>query len=195
MNQEPGAASGFERLTIRETADGLGALVPARRNIMLVGFLLLWLCGWAAGEWFALSEIFDAHFVVSDVFLAVWGAVWTLGGLGVAIVILRQFTGSERLFITGGAVVLESPFVLRRRRQVWAPGEATAFRRAPVGTYSGGVTPDRGIAFEAGGYTRYFGSGLSSLEIGALLAAIARHLPEADGAEAQQADAASPDAQ
>ena len=45
------------RVSIRETPDGLGIHNPARRNIVAVLFLSLWLAGWAAGEAFALSEL------------------------------------------------------------------------------------------------------------------------------------------
>ena len=69
------------RITIRETLDGLGIYNPARRNIVLVLFLMLWLTGWAFGEYFALSQILRGGNLVGSLFLLVRGAFWTLGGL------------------------------------------------------------------------------------------------------------------
>lgn len=76
------------RITIRETLDGLGIYNPARRNIVLVLFLMLWLTGWAFGEYFALSQILRGGNIFGSLFLLVWASFWTLGGLFAARVLL-----------------------------------------------------------------------------------------------------------
>lgn len=178
VGRRPDDRSVLERLTIRETEDGLGVHVPAVKNVPLILFLLVWLCGWAAGEWFALGQIFDGRFHVTDVFLAVWATLWTLGGLGAMLALGWQLAGTERLFVTSGALVVEKGFAFFRRRKVWNPGDAGNFRRGQVGVHTTSVVGSNGIAFDAGGRTHHFGASLNSVEASALLAAIARHLPD-----------------
>ncbi len=178
-----------QRITIRETADGLGVHVPSVKQIPVILFVLVWLCGWAAGEWFALSEIFRAGFSAADIFLIVWLTVWTIAGAGVVYAVLWQLFGSERLFITAGALVIDRGFGTLRRKKVWGPGEAARFRKAGSTMRKGRLVAGRGIAFEAGGATRSFGAGLSDEETRIVLAAIARHLPDAMPDTAPQSDA------
>lgn len=171
--------AGPQRITIRETEDGLGVHVPSVKQIPAILFLLAWLLGWAAGEWFALHEIASNGVSVISAFLLVWVTVWTLGGLGAVFVVLWQLFGSERLFITSGAVVTDWGFGPFRRRRVWAPGEATGFRKSTPTMRKGWLVAARGISFDAADAVHNFGNSLSSDEIAVVLAAIARHLPDA----------------
>ncbi len=168
-----------ERVAIRETEDGLGIHVPVPRNTPLSLFLVFWLACWGAGEWFAISEILRGGFGVTDIFLAFWLVIWTVAGLGTAAVLFWQFVGRERLFITGGAVVVESGLPFRAKSRIFRKGEAVNFRRASPSLFGGTSTSAKGIAYDAGGHTQYFGAGLTSLEVSSVLAAIERHLPEA----------------
>lgn len=183
------AVSGLERITIRETEDGLGVHVPPVRNVPLILFMIVWLGGWAMGEVFALSEIMRGPLLGPNLFLLVWVSIWTVAGVGAVAVLCWQFAGTERLFITAGAVVHDwgvGPF---RRQKVWHPGEAVDFRRAPPSlTQNNVAASNRGIAYDAGGRTRFFGSGMTSAEIGAVLAAIGRQLPEAMAGDRGKAD-------
>lgn len=175
--REPQDPSG--RVAIRETEDGLGVHVPVLRNIPLAVFLTFWLACWSAGEWFAITEIVRGGIGVADIFIAVWLVIWTIAGIGAAAVLLWQFVGRERLFITGGAVVIESGLPFRTKSRIFGPGEAANFRRASPSLFGGTSTAAKGIAYDAGGETRHFGAGLTSLEVSDILAAIERHLPDA----------------
>lgn len=95
------------RISVRKTEDGLGIHIPPARRLGPVAFLSLWLCGWAAGEFFALRELFSGGIGVPDLFLLVWIVPWTLGGAGVVWVIAWQLFGVERLFFTADALVRE----------------------------------------------------------------------------------------
>jgi hypothetical protein len=167
------------RITIRETGDGLGIHVPTVKQIFVILFMLVWLTGWAVGEWFALSEIASGGINAGTIFLVFWVSIWTLGGGAVIFAIGWQLFGSERMFVTAGAVVTDWGFGPFRRKTVWAPGEATKFRKATSTLRKGRLVPGRGIAFEAGGDTRTFGSTMTEQEIVMVLAAIGRHLPGA----------------
>ena len=95
------------RISVLRTGDGLGILVPPARRFAPVAFLLFWLCGWAMGEYFALSELLRGGLSAPDLFLLIWLVPWTLGGAGVLWVVGWQLFGVERLFFTANALVRE----------------------------------------------------------------------------------------
>ncbi len=95
------------RISVRQTEDGLGIHIPPARRAGPVLFLMVWLCGWAAGEYFALGEMLSGGIGVTDLFLLIWLVPWTIGGCGVLWVIGWQLFGVERLFFTSGALVRE----------------------------------------------------------------------------------------
>jgi len=105
------------RVSIRQTEDGLGIYVPPSRKIATVLFLLLWLCGWAAGQYFAVGELWRSGLRLPGVLLIVWIVPWTLGGLAVMWTILWQLFGQERLFFTAGALVREWSLLGQSRRR------------------------------------------------------------------------------
>lgn len=177
------------RVIIRETLDGLGIYNPARLNVPLVLFLLLWLGGWAVGEYFAVSEIMRSGNIFTDAFLLVWVTFWTIGGAFCWWIVLWSLFGSERLFVTSGALVVSKGLGPLRRRTVYPVATVTRLRvsATPHVADSGTVA---GIAFEAGGKARRFGIDLGASERLAVLEALQRVLPDdvfadrADGAPA-----------
>lgn len=156
------------RITFRRTPDGIGIYNPTRRKLALVAFMLVWLCGWAAGEWFALSEIFRSGSPLAvDLFLIVWATFWTLGGLVVLLIVGWQLFGVEKLFlIEGGGIVTErglGPITRRkvfRVDQVSDVGFADGKRKSTVdGVFSGGA-----VRFFADGKPQFFGIELDDEE-------------------------------
>ena len=71
------------RISVRQTEDGLGIYIPPSRKIATILFLMLWLCGWAAGQYFAVGELWRSGFRLPGVVLIIWIIPWTLGGMGV----------------------------------------------------------------------------------------------------------------
>lgn len=107
------------RISVRRTEDGLGIHVPPARRLGPVAFLSLWLCGWAAGEFFAVSQFFSGGISIPDLFLLVWIVPWTLAGAAILWVVMWQLFGVERLFFTANALVREwSVLGLNGRRVV-----------------------------------------------------------------------------
>lgn len=163
------------RITIRETADGLGIDNPSHRQMPVILFLLLWLGGWSVGEYFALNEIFRGGTpLAADLFLIVWVTFWTLGGAAAWYFVLWQLFGVERLFITGGALVREAGLWRLRRRQVFdlARVSEVELSAAPAAANS----TNRAISFKVDGKQFGFGIALSKEEAEQSLAAIRRHL-------------------
>lgn len=170
------------RIIIRETLDGLGIHNPARRNVVAVLFLMLWLTGWSFGEYFALSEILRGGNVVASAFLLLWLALWTLGGLGALAVLLWNLFGAERLFITGGTFLHTKGFGPFQRKRAYPVGQVGSFRLDTRGNPATSAVPLGAVAYQAGG-ARSFGVGMTREEAEASLAAIRRALPFPDSGD------------
>jgi len=125
---------------------GIGRYVSA-------AFLGVWLCGWLLGECFALWVLIGGAIALvsgessaSDggpvqlsaavaiaLFLLVWLAFWTLGGIAAATQLLRELWGEDRITTTSDSLVLEwraGPF---RRRRTIARGEIVDLVLLPRG--------------------------------------------------------------
>lgn len=171
---EAGVEPRPSRIGILETADGLGIYNPSRRSWPLVAFLVVWLAGWAAGEAFALSQIVGAPLPVVA-FLALWGSLWTIAGLGVATVILWHLGGAEVLFLTDGSLVREVRFFGLTRRTV-VPLDAIADLDVAAGTRSANPLRLGKVLFDAGGKPMSFGIGFDDGEVKAAMAAVRDYL-------------------
>lgn len=99
-----------EGWTARLKPRGAGRFLPA-------GFLLFWLCGWAAGELFAIrilalgarallegqppgsvsAALVPAPTLAAGAFLCFWLALWTLGGLAAVHALLRLVWSEDRV--------------------------------------------------------------------------------------------------
>ena len=107
-------------------------------RFVTAAFLLFWLCGWAAGEGFALWLLANGVYALMSgmplgsasaplqmgpaiaigCFLVFWLAMWTLGGVAAMAALFRMLWAEDRLLAEGGGLVLErklGPF--RRRRE------------------------------------------------------------------------------
>lgn len=173
------------RLSVRETSDGLGIHIPPARNLLAVSFMSLWLVGWAAGEHFALSEMFGNGVSIPGLFLLVWLVPWTIGGIAVLWVIIWQLFGVERLYFTAGALV----------RQWSALGIGRT--RVVDGTEIVSVLVDRGggndlagfgvIKVKTTGRTMRIGSGLDRYEADLVAAVINEAVADARAASGDPA--------
>lgn len=175
------------RITVRETVDGIGVYNPTRRKIALVAFLMVWLTGWAVGEFFALSEIFRSGSPWAvDLFLLVWVTGWTFGGLAVLTVVAWQLFGVEKLFLVeGGGVVTERGFGPFTRRQVHAANQISdiGVAREKARNAADGALERGSVRFIADGKPRGFGVELddeeAELVVGLLRRFVERHAPAA----------------
>lgn len=165
------------RVIIRETLDGLGIYNPSKLNVPLVLFLLLWLGGWSVGEYFAVTEMMRNGNILTDAFLLVWLTFWTIAGAACWWIVLWNLFGSERLFVTSGALVMSKGLGLLRWRTVY-PLEAVANLRVSATPQAPNSLQVAGIEFEAGGKARRFGFDFDVSERSAVLAALQRVLPD-----------------
>jgi hypothetical protein len=173
------AERGDERVTIRETEDGLGIHNPTHRQMPVIVFLLLWLGGWSFGEYFALYEIFSGGMSEGRSFLIFWVTFWTLGGLAAWWFVLWQMFGVEQLFITSGAVVHEIGLWRFRRRSVYPLSSVRDFALSSSSTSKNSRT--RAINFKVDGKSRGFGVAMSKTEAEASLEAIRKYIARETG--------------
>lgn len=159
------------RIAVRETEDGLGIYIPPARRFGIVPFLLVWLCGWAAGEWFVLAELVFGGINASDLFLLVWLVPWTVAGLGTIWIICWQFFGEERLYFTADALVRDWKMLWFGARRIVSGRD---IRSVVVdGKISNDVAGFGTVKVETSGKTMRIGSGLPEYE-GQLVATLIR---------------------
>jgi hypothetical protein len=182
---------------IRQMTDGpegLKILLPLPRLWPVSFFLGLWLWGWGRGEWRVAGELLRAAgggFHSVDLFLALWLALWTVGGAAAIFCFLVTVAGEEEITCDGRTLAIcwgVFGYGLRKRfpvESVEALGRADVKvevrRGAKAGTAAGpAATPPaflRGLlVFRAQGKTIPFGWKLTESEAGSVLARLrSRH--------------------
>lgn len=166
------------RFIVRETSDGLGIVVPLARNKGLMFFLKVFLTYWVG---FSLFDLFVLSGFLREYLLpGSWYALWLIAGaVGMGMLGWKLF-GTERLFITGGALVFSKGLGFLSRRAVFLLDEVkkVGIRTIHVPTgYKGGMVLQSIISFEARGKTYNFGADMEAEERSAVYHAILRHLP------------------
>jgi len=115
-------------MTIERTGEGLEVRLRPRGfgRWFSAAFLLVWLCGWLAGECFAIWmlvggarafvswALFDpaqtsqpmGMAVLAGLFLLLWLSFWTLGGYAAGREFLRLVSSEDRILVQQGTLVL-----------------------------------------------------------------------------------------
>lgn len=112
------------RYSLETTADGLKAVIPARRNWLVILFLCAWLVGWALGEIQAIKELFAPSEKSPTLFLMAWLAGWTIGGAYAFAAVIWQLAGIEIISIDGTT--------LRHRIEALGIGRTRAYKASEV---------------------------------------------------------------
>lgn len=168
------------RHTVTETSDGIAICIPSQRNIFLLAFLTVWLCGWIVGEGTLLTTAEE-----DPAFTFVLLCVWTLGGALAMAGWLWQLNGCE--------VITVSPAIISIRRQVFGYGftkhfDASAVRQmrvAPIAynpfDFRSGMAFwgfGRGlVAFDYGFKTFRFGGGVEEPEARLIVKTVTDRVP------------------
>jgi hypothetical protein len=101
MHIEPQAP----RFTIESTPDGLRAVVPARRNWLVVVFLCAWLVGWVFGEVTAVQQLLSPSEKTPHLFLLAWLVGWTIGGAFALVAVVWQLAGREVISVSAATLL------------------------------------------------------------------------------------------
>lgn len=100
------AESGHTKTLIEDSPTGLRVIMPVPRVGCVMVFIGAWMLGWVAGELSALNALFNqgAFFSAGTVFLLVWLAGWTVGGVLFGSILLLMVDGREILSFEPGLV-------------------------------------------------------------------------------------------
>ena len=162
-------------ITTRD-ADGLTIRIPSKLNVFAVGFLMVWLCGWALGEVSVAKIIFfmlpkqPAPFA----FLIVWLCFWTFGGLGAMYQLLWQFSGREIIKTSSSAFGIKRELPGYSRTREYDLSQVRRLRVAPL--FYRGVCREN-LAFDYGSKTVRFGADVDEAEAGSILQTIIDYSP------------------
>jgi hypothetical protein len=85
------------RFAVEPTQDGEQIRVKARRQVFPMLFLPVWLAGWTAGGVFAIWQVINQF----EPFLVLWLCFWAIAWLAAAGTLAWIFTGSETLRVVG----------------------------------------------------------------------------------------------
>nr|GFC65771.1 hypothetical protein [Tanacetum cinerariifolium] len=162
--------------------------IPARRNWLVLTFMLFWLCGWLVGEVVVLGFVTGSAFgALSDnrgneppvVFLLAWLTFWTTAGLFIVRIVWWQLGGYELVTVGNGLLTIAKLGLLFNRpktydlsavRHLRAQEDPLAAAFGGFATYRsfGGFGDTGSLRFDYGLKTVKFGAGLDEAE--------ARHL-------------------
>ncbi|HLO94823.1 MAG TPA: hypothetical protein VK195_10935 [Burkholderiaceae bacterium] len=181
------------RFQLSHTPEGLQAVIPARRSVLVQLFLLVWLAGWCFGEIQVVEQLLQQQLhpdaKTPTAFLALWLAGWTAGGLGAVGTLVWQFAGRELLTVNAMSLVHRVEMLGLGVTRVYAAASIKALRAAPDG--GGSLArqqacmppffgPARGaLAFDYGSRTIRLAVGLDEAEAKALVPPLAALLPAA----------------
>jgi hypothetical protein len=106
------------------TPQGLPIVIPARRNWLILLFLIAWLGGWIMGEGTVSKQLLNSTDKTPVAFLSLWLVGWTIGGTLAVGAVLWQLAGREILTIDSLSLLY--------RVEVFGIGRSRSFRAADV---------------------------------------------------------------
>jgi hypothetical protein len=178
------------RITTTDTARGLRIVIPCSRSWFVIGVLGFWICGWAIGEVMVLRQLYGGDAPPEgELFMLMWLAIWTVGGLFAIYAWLWQVMGKEIVTVHGqtfktrrdiGGFGFDKEYSLVQMRDLRVG--SVGFNPVDVSSslqlwgVGGGA-----IAFEYGAKTIRFGAGLDEAEAKQVVTAIQKRfrIPDA----------------
>jgi len=160
------------RATITGGPEGLEIVIPARRHLLVLLFLGVWLVGWLMGEMTAIAHLFSGRSSGPEGFILIWLVFWTLGGGFAAYIWLWMLVGKERILIGTSTLHVKRDVLGLGRTRTYELYKIRNLRVAPQPTgprdagaafrlsgLAGGL-----IAFECEGKTIRFGAAIDEPE-------------------------------
>jgi hypothetical protein len=153
----------------RDTADGFQVVIPARRYVFLLIFLLVWLSGWAMGEVSVVSQLMKLGKV--DWSMVFWLTGWTCGGMFASAAWLWLAFGREVVTLRSGELSVRREALGLGRSKEYDLAYVKNLRVSRVPSASSSPTgrlqfPLKGglVAFDYGAKTIRFGGSLDEAE-------------------------------
>lgn len=161
------------RVAVSDSPDGLGLLIPPKRNWFISLFMGFWLCMWAVGEIMIPMQFFKGEIPgITETFVLAWLGAWTVGGgvaiylwiwnlLGRQIITMHGLTLTTRRDIGGYGFDKEYDLTQVRDLRVSAMGFIAWYFSASLEFL--GLGGGR-VAFDYGAKTYRLGAGLDEAE-------------------------------
>lgn len=166
---------GKSRSQIENTISGLNITIPAKKNYVLIIFLVFWLFGWVFGEITVLSNILNTENEAPKPFMFAWfgmWGMWTVGGVFAVYALFWNIKGKEIINISNGELQYIHELLTFKRSKKYDLSIVTNLRvkelgQSIFGTRNGlefwGVSGGS-IAFDYGRNTHDFGAQLDDSE-------------------------------
>jgi hypothetical protein len=177
------------RSTARRTPEGFEVSIPAKRHILQLGFLTVWLTGWGAGGLFATWQVLFNTKSPADLILLVWLLFWAVFGSFAVYTWLWMVTGREVLALRPNALVVKRVVLAGLGRSKEYDLRHTKNLRLGAQTWNA-FAWDRGmqfwgigggpIAFDYGSQTIRVGAGLDEAEAREVVRELKAEYPFAD---------------
>lgn len=160
------------RATIAGGPEGLEIVIPARRHLLVLVFLGVWLVGWLMGEMTVTAQLFSRRPAGLAAFLLIWLIFWTLGGGLAAYLWLWMLVGKERILMGTSMLHVKRDVLGLGRTQTYEFYKIRNLRVVPQPSGprdTGAVLRFSGltgglIAFEHEGKTIRFGAAIDETE-------------------------------
>ncbi len=107
------------RAVINQDYNSVVVEIPAKKNWAQMLFMMVWLCGWAVGEYFAVNTLLSSNApLFANAFILFWLAGWTFGGGLAFYTVLWQLMGREIIIAESGMLTIQrTVFGLGGKRQ------------------------------------------------------------------------------
>lgn len=168
---------------VHQTREGMEITIKLPRNILMIGFLCFWLCGWAMGEIFVTAALISMAIKAKSImdmgpglFLIFWLCGWTFGGYFAITTVLRSAFGSDVINISSSEISINEKIGNWGKPKVYDVPSIRNFRIMENGDAPASFTP-RGqrdqtgpvLAFDFQGNMVQFVKGLTLQEVEAIL--------------------------
>jgi len=115
------------RSQVTEELQGLKISIPAKRNIFIFVFLVIWLAGWAIGETRVSLSLFSSKQPLhGQMFSIVWLLGWTIAGIVTMYIWLWNAFGKEIILIDG--------YILSIKRDLFGFGQPKEYELSQIRT-------------------------------------------------------------
>lgn len=186
MRVEPGKP----RFTIQPQGTGIAVSCPARRNALVLLFLVVWFGFWTFGGITTIRELMDPK-QGDRAFLAFWLLGWAAGELYAIAAMAWQLTGREDIAVAGGTLTHRVSAAGLGRSREYAMAQIRNLRTSPQvlspwmdqRTFMPPVfgAGHGALAFDYGARTYRLGAGLDEAEAGMVVAELAKRFPQLAG--------------
>jgi hypothetical protein len=129
------------RAILNYTLNQLEITIPAQKNWFAILFLCAWLCGWAMGEFFAISSItgfFGNDLGYATIFMLVWLCGWTIGGFLAIKKLIWNLLGKEIITCGQGELTIKRQGEILSRPKTYDLFEVKKLRVQESALASGG---------------------------------------------------------